>query len=130
MHFESVSFAVASLQRACVCLVIWIWRFFLRRGEQADSNGVEEVCFFPLGHEEVFQKTLPVTSGPLQTVNRALRWSASAQQPRLATSAGNAIRHVPQAPGPPRRHTGSHTGKTNVHAPVHTHPHPVIKKQP
>lgn len=38
------------------------------------------------------------------------------------SSAGNAIRHVPQAPGPPRKHAGSHR-KPNVHVLVRSHQH-------
>lgn len=86
-------------------------------------------CCLPQGREEVLQKTLPVTSGPLQTVNHALRQSASAQQPQLPPQLEMQYATYPRRWDHPggiwgHSHTHSHTQKNKcacAHSITHTH---------
>lgn len=86
--------------------VLWFWF-----GDFGETSGVERGwggCCLPRGHVGVSQKTLPVTSGPLRTVNYAHCRNASTQQPNSLRSWKGNTPHTP-AVGPPRRHMGSHT---------------------
>lgn len=78
----------------------------------------------PSGREEVFQKTLPVTSSPLRTVNHALRRSASAQQTQLPPQLEMQYTTYPRRWDHPGGIWGHTHKKTNVHVLIQSHPHP------
>ena len=80
----------------------------------------------PSGAWGGFQKTLPVTSGPLRTVNHALCRSVSAQQPQLPPQL-----EMQYATYPRRWTTQEACGvthrKTNVHVLVQSHKHNTVE---
>lgn len=73
--------------------VLWFWF-----GDFGETSGVERGwggCCLPRGRVGVSQKTLPVTSGPLRTVNYAHCRNASTQQPNSLRSWKGNTPHTP-----------------------------------
>lgn len=100
------AFCCGLLARASVCLVI----FGDFGGSEQSQTGLGRLLS-PSGAWGGFSENTAShvwSSADSKSRSSPERFRAAASAP---SSAGNAICHIPQAPGPPRRHTGSHTEK-------------------